>query len=236
MVPFGTLISNKYKEVDYAEKERLFLEVRNDTRYPHQLYGCYECGICVAACPSARFYDFSPRKIAQCVSREDVELFYELMNDSIWDCSQCYSCTRCPRQNSPGGIIILMREVAVANGLGSARKALEGYERVIYKIMATGTQVTPDMLKPDAFPDWGPEVKETAENLDVLRKAIPDEVLHTTETAWKIGDKTILELYMIWYMTGVMSIIEAVDENLSMVIEEVMEDKLEEAGYDIDDL
>jgi heterodisulfide reductase subunit C len=92
------------------------------------------------------------------------------------------------------------------------------------------------MLKPDAFPDWGPEVKETAENLDVLRKAIPDEVLHTTETAWKIGDKTILELYMIWYMTGVMSIIEAVDENLSMVIEEVMEDKLEEAGYDIDDL
>lgn len=232
---FGNRLVQKYTDVSYEEKERLFLEVRNDERWPHQLYGCYECGICVAACPSARFYDFSPRKIAQAAAREDVELIYELMNDSVWDCSQCFSCTRCPRQNSPGGIITLLREVAVKNSLGTARKALEGYERVIYKIMATGTQVTPDMLTPDAFPDWGPEVKATAMNLEVLRKAIPDSVLHTTETAWHIGDKTILELYMIWYLTGVMDIIEAVDENLAMVIEEIMEEKLEEAGYDVDD-
>ncbi|MDH5647900.1 MAG: 4Fe-4S dicluster domain-containing protein, partial [Candidatus Heimdallarchaeota archaeon] len=225
----------KYDDVTYDEKKRLYLEARNDPRWPHNIYGCYECGICVAACPSARFYDFSPRKFAQAASREDFELLYEMMNDDVWECSQCYSCTRCPRQNSPGGIITLLREVAVNNGLSTARKAMEGYERVIYKIMATGTQVTPDMLKPDAFPDWGPEVKETAENLDVLRKAIPDSVMHTTETAWKVGDKTILELYMIWAMTGALDIVSAVDENLAMIIEEIMEDKLEEAGYDLSD-
>lgn len=233
---FGNILNPKYNDVPFEEKFRLFKELVNDSRYDHVLYGCYECGICVAACPSARFYDFSPRVFAQVAAREDVDRFYELLNDNVWECSQCFSCNRCPRQNSPGGLITLMREIAVNNSLGSARKALEGYERVIYKIMSTGTQVTPDMLTPDAFPDWGPEVKATAENLDVLRKAIPDDVMHTTETAWKIGDKTILELYMIWYMTGSLDIIEAVDENLAMIIEEVMEDKLEEAGYDVDDL
>ena len=45
----------------YEEKERLFLEVKNDVRYEDFLYGCFECGICVSACPSARFYDFSLR-------------------------------------------------------------------------------------------------------------------------------------------------------------------------------
>jgi heterodisulfide reductase subunit C len=59
----------------------------------------------VAACPSARFYDFSPRVFAQVMAREDVDTFYELLNDRVWDCSQCFSCTRCPRQNNPGGII-----------------------------------------------------------------------------------------------------------------------------------
>ena len=142
-------------------------------RFPDYLYGCYECGICVAACPSARFYDFSPRRIAQAVAREDVELVYQQMQEDVWECSQCFSCVRCPRGNNPGGIITVMREVAVNNGLASAREALEGYSRIIYKIMSTGTQVSPDMLQPDAFPDWGPEVKDVSDNLDMWRRALP---------------------------------------------------------------
>jgi heterodisulfide reductase subunit C len=50
----------KYMDVPYEEKLKLFNEVKEDMRYDYSLYGCYECGICVAACPSARFYDFSP--------------------------------------------------------------------------------------------------------------------------------------------------------------------------------
>ena len=58
-----------YPDVPYAEKARLFDEIKNDIRFGDYLYGCYECGICVAACPSARFYDFSPRRIAQAAAQ-----------------------------------------------------------------------------------------------------------------------------------------------------------------------
>ncbi|MBI3242561.1 MAG: 4Fe-4S dicluster domain-containing protein [Chloroflexi bacterium] len=227
------LFADKYPDVAYKEKLRLWEEVKADVRFPSVLYGCYECGICVAACPSARFYDFSPRKIAQAAAREDIELIYEQMNDDVWNCSQCFSCNRCPRQNSPGGLITVLREVAVKNGLKSAKQALEGYSRIIYKIMGTGTQVSPDMLQPDAFPDWGPQVRDVSAELDVWRRALPPETLHTTSTGWQVDDKTIIELYLIWHNTGVMDMIAEVDEGLHMILNDVMEEKLEEAGYEV---
>jgi heterodisulfide reductase subunit C len=229
------LFVDKYPDVPYEEKLRLWDEVKADDRFPDYLYGCYECGICVAACPSARFYDFSPRKIAQAAGREDIELIYEQMNDDVWNCSQCFSCNRCPRQNSPGGLITILREVAVNNGLKSAKQALEGYSRIVYKIMGTGTQVSPDMLQPDAFPDWGPDVKQVSEELDLWRRALPPETLHTTKTGWQVDDKTLIELYLIWYNTGVMDMIANVDEGLNLILSDVMEELLEDAGYDVDE-
>jgi heterodisulfide reductase subunit C len=225
-----------YQDVPYEEKKKLFDEVASDMRWETQLYGCYECGICTASCPSARFYDFSPRVFAQVMAREDVHAFYELLNDSVWDCSQCFSCTRCPRQNNPGGIITIMREVAVNNGMQSAKDALKAYSRIIYKIMSTGTQVAPDMLQPDFFPDWGPDVVQVSDNLDVWRRAIPPETMHTTELAWDVSEKTRMELYLIWKLTGNLEMIEQIDEGLFMILEEVMEELLEEHGYDIDDI
>ena len=224
----------QYDQVPYEEKARLFDLVKNDIRFNDYLYGCYECGICVAACPSARFYDFSPRRIAQAAAREDVELIYEQMNEDVWDCSQCFSCLRCPRGNNPGGLITIMREVAVNNGMKTAKDALEGYGRVIYKIMSTGTQVSPDMLQPEAFPDWGPEVKAVSDNLDLWRRALPPETLHTTTTGWEVDEKTIVELYLIWQMTGVMDMIAKVDKGLHMILSDVMEERLEEAGIQVD--
>jgi heterodisulfide reductase subunit C len=229
------LFADKYPDVSYEEKLRLWDEVKADDRFPDYLYGCYECGICVAACPSARFYDFSPRKIAQAAGREDIELIYEQMNDDVWNCSQCFSCNRCPRQNSPGGLITILREVAVNNGLKSAKQALEGYSRIVYKIMGTGTQVSPDMLQPDAFPDWGPDVKQVSEELDLWRRALPPETLHTTKTGWQVDEKTLIELYLIWYNTGVMDMIANVDEGLNLILSDVMEELLEDAGYDVDE-
>ena len=209
-------------------KADLFARVTADTRFKDYVKGCYECGICVAACPSARFYDFSPRKITQTVCREDLDTFWTQINEDVWNCSQCFSCDRCPRGNSPGGLITIMREVAVTAGLRSAKQALEGGERVVYKIMATGTQVSPDMLQPEAFPDWGPEVREVSLNLDLWRRALPPETLHTTTTAWQIDEKTLIELYLIWHMTGVLDMIKAVDEGLHMILSDVMEELLEE--------
>jgi heterodisulfide reductase subunit C len=220
-----------YSDVSYETKARLFEAVKADPRFPGYLYGCFECGICVAVCPSARFYDFSPRRIAQAVAREDVELVYQQMNEDVWECSQCFSCLRCPRQNNPGGIVTILREVAVRNGLRSAKEALEGYSRIIYKIMSTGTQVSPDMIRPDAFPDWGPTARETAEHLPLWRRALPPETLHTTSSSWEVDEKTLTELYVIWHLTGVLDMIATLDASLHMILVDVMEEKLEEAGY-----
>ena len=222
-----------FDDVPYEEKERLFGLVKADMRFPDYLYGCYECGICVAACPSARFYDFSPRRIAQAAARDDTELMYQQMQEDVWECSQCFSCVRCPRGNNPGGIITILREVAVNNGLTSAREALEGYSRIIYKIMSTGTQVSPDMLQPDAFPDWGPEVKDVSDNLELWRRALPPETHHTTSTGWDVDEKTLLELYLIWFHTGALDMISEVDEGLHMILQEVMEERLEDAGVEV---
>lgn len=222
-----------YEDVPREEKQRLFDLVKADERFPDYLYGCYECGICVAVCPSARFYDFSPRRIAQAAARQDIDLVYQQIQEDIWDCSQCFSCLRCPRGNNPGGIILVMREVAVNNGLTSAKEALEGYSRIIYKIMSTGTQVSPDMLQPDAFPDWGPEVKDVSQNLELWRRALPPETHHTTSTGWSVAERTLIELYLIWMETGALDMIKEVDEGLHMILEEVMEERLEEEGIEI---
>ncbi len=222
---------DKYADVPYEEKLRLFLEVKNDPRYEDFLYGCYECGICVSACPSARFYDFSPRVIAQAMAREDVDRFYEILVEDIWNCAQCFSCVRCPRQNNPGGLVTLIREVAVRNGLKEARDVLQGYSRVIYKVMLKGNQVSPDMLQPDFFPDWGPWVREFSENMDVWRRAIPVDTLRgVTDAAWRTDEKTLLELYTIWFETNNIDIIQEVDEGLYELLLDVMEEALEEVA------
>ncbi|MGO9584051.1 MAG: 4Fe-4S dicluster domain-containing protein [Acidimicrobiales bacterium] len=219
-----------YADVSYEVKLRLFDQVKGDMRFGDYLYGCYECGICVAACPSAKFYDFSPRRIAQAAAREDVDLFYQQMQEDIWECSQCFSCLRCPRGNNPGGIITIMREVAVRDGLASAKQALVGYSRIIFKIMSTGTQVSPDMLRPDAFPDWGPETGDVADNLDLWRRALPPETMHTTSAGWSVADRTLVELYVIWLETGALDMIAEVDRGLHSVLQELMEERLEEEG------
>ncbi|WP_448576499.1 4Fe-4S dicluster domain-containing protein [Thermomicrobium sp.] len=218
----------RYADVPEERKRELFEEVKSDPRYSDFLYGCYECGICVSACPSARFYDFSPRVIAQALAREDVERFYEILMEDIWNCAQCFSCVRCPRGNNPGGLVTLMREVAVRHGLERAQQALQGYSRVIYKIMLKGNQVSPDMLQPDFFPDWGPWVREFSRNMTTWRKAIPvDTLRNVTDAAWRTDDKTLRELYTIWFETGNMEVIREVDEGLYELLVEIMEEELE---------
>ena len=222
-------LQDRHPDVTYELKEKLFLEVKNDPRYEDFLYGCYECGICVSTCPSARFYDYSPRVIAQAMAREDIERVYDIISEDIWNCAQCFSCLRCPRGNNPGGLVTLLREVAVKNGLQETKDVLQGYSRVIYKVMLKGNQVSPDMLQPDFFPDWGPWVGQFSANMPVWRKAIPVDTLRgVTDAAWRTDRKTLLELYTIWFETGNMDIIKEIDEGLYELLADVMQEELEE--------
>jgi heterodisulfide reductase subunit C len=75
--------------------------------------------------------------------------------------------------------------------------------------MSTGTQVSPDMLQDNAFPDWGPHVKDISQEPRRLAAGAAARDAAHDETSWQVDDKTIAELYLIWHMTGVMDMIKA---------------------------
>ncbi|MBS1220324.1 MAG: CoB--CoM heterodisulfide reductase subunit, partial [Proteobacteria bacterium] len=114
----------------YAEMREVFEDIKSDIRYDHELNGCLNCGICTATCPSAHFYDYSPREIVQLLWTENVEQIYDAMQEKIWACAQCMTCAaRCPFKNSPGGLVAIMREVAIKHGFQSAKDVLRPFGR-----------------------------------------------------------------------------------------------------------
>ena len=213
----------------YAEMQQIYDDIRGDFRYDHELNGCLNCGICTATCPSAQFYDYSPREIVQLLWTENVEQIYDAMQEKIWACAQCMTCAaRCPFKNSPGGLVMIMREVAIKHGMQSAKDVLRPFGRVMLKLITTGNQLSPDMIQPDHFPDWGPNIQKVEGDLKSLRKAIPVKTLQTTDTAWEVSLKTSVEMYTIWEMTGVLKSLELMDENLFDVIEDFIDEKKED--------
>lgn len=215
--------------VPYESLERIFDDIRAHPRYDHDLHGCLNCGICTATCPSAYYYDYSPREIVQLLWTENLEGIYDAMQEKIWACAQCYTCAaRCPFMNSPGGLVMILREVAIEHGMQSAKDALKPFTRVLLKVISTGNQLAPNMITPEAFPDWGPNISKVTAPLNVLRKAIPLPTLHTLDTAWEVNLKTSVELYTIWEETGVLDQLRSVDPNLYDVILDVMDEKRSE--------
>jgi heterodisulfide reductase subunit C len=96
------------------------------------------------------------------------------------------------------------------------------------KLISTGNQLSPDMINPEGFADWGPHISKVDAPLTTLRKAIPMPTLHTTKTAWEVNLKTSVELYTIWEETGVLDSLETIDENLFDVILDIMDEKRED--------
>jgi heterodisulfide reductase subunit C len=203
----GDPVSEK-PAVPQAELEEIFKDIQSDLRYDHELNGCLNCGICTATCPAAHYYDFSPREIVQLLWTENL--------------------ARCPFDNSPGGLVMLMRETAIKHGMQSAKNVLRPFSRVMLKLISTGNQLSPDMINPDHFADWGPNISKIDAPLKLLRQAIPMPTLNTTATAWEVNLKTSVELYTIWEETGVLKQLETIDENLFDVISDIMDEKRED--------
>ena len=84
------------------ELEEIFEDISSHILYDHELHGCLNCGICTATCPSAQYYDYSPREIVQLLWTENLEGMYDAMQEKIWACAQCYTCAaRCPFEVRP---------------------------------------------------------------------------------------------------------------------------------------
>ena len=209
-----------------AQLEEIFADIKAHPLFDHELFGCLNCGICTATCPSAHYYDFSPREIVQLLWTENLDGIYDAMQEKIWACAQCYTCAaRCPFHNSPGWLVMILRETAIKHGMQSAKDVLKPFSRVLMKLISTGNQLAPNMITKEAFADWGPNVVKVDAPLKLLRQAIPVPTLHTMDTAWEVNIKTSIELYSIWEATGVLEQLALVDENLLDLITDIMDEK-----------
>lgn len=136
--------------------------LKEDIHYTESLNSCMNCGVCTAICPSAEFYNYDPRIIADTVQRQDETALEALLkSETIWYCGECMSCkTRCPRSNTPGGIIMALRRLSQEKGWFTfSEKGRQQYalKQVLgNNILHYGYCVTPDIVKPEMHPEQGP--------------------------------------------------------------------------------
>ncbi|AWR97968.1 4Fe-4S dicluster domain-containing protein [Acidianus sulfidivorans JP7] len=214
----------KPEERELAEK--FWAAVKSDFRFNEYLRGCLNCGVCTSGCPAAKFYDFGPREMIQYMMRDEADKIWEFTNKKVWACVQCYTCSmRCPFNNEIAGLIMVLREYAVQFALPSAKEILAPYRRVLYTVLTLGNQVTPDMIQPEAFPDWGPQAVEESKNMDVYRKAIPVDLLQRTDVGWQPSLQTSVEMMTIMIESGVMDALQRVDPDLYDMIMDIYQDR-----------
>lgn len=216
-----------------ALSETIFEEFRADRRHREFVLGCLNCGECTTGCPAARFYDFSPREMLQIAATGDATTLWDAMQEKIWACCQCYTCNmRCRFGNDIAGIISVMRELSVRHGVESTRRTLAPFGRSLTLLMTVGTQVSSDMIQPDFFRDWGPFAtgsdKAWDVGADVMRKAIPSDVLQTTRSSWEVSVQTSLELFRIYEETGVLDMLRGLDPDLTEMLIDIIEERREE--------
>ncbi|MEZ5192522.1 MAG: hypothetical protein R2734_08395 [Nocardioides sp.] len=72
-----------------------------------------------------------------------------------------------------------------------------------------------------------------SDNLDLWRRALPSETLHTTSTGWDVADRTLVELYLIWLTTGALDMIQEIDPGLHSILQEIMEERLEDEEIEL---
>jgi heterodisulfide reductase subunit C len=157
----------------------------------------------------------------------------DAMREKIWACCQCYSCTmRCRFGNDIAGTVSILRELAVRHGLESAQKVVAPFGRTLTLLMTVGTQISPDMIQPEFFPDWGPRAGGSPQDWnissDVLRQAVPIDVLQTNRAAWEVSVETSLELFRIYEEAGVVEMVRAVDPDLTEMLIDIIETRREE--------
>ena len=216
-----------------ALSTEIWEEFRSDPRHHEFVLGCLNCGECTTGCPAARFYDFSPREMLQIAQNGDPTTLWDALQEKIWACCQCYTCNmRCRFGNDIAGIISVMRELSVRHGVESTRKTLAPFGRSLTLLMTVGTQVSSDMIQPDFFRDWGPFATGSDQawqvSADVMRKAIPSDVLQTTRSSWEVSVQTSLELFRIYEETGVLDMLRGLDPDLTEMLVDIIEERREE--------
>lgn len=207
--------------------------LKEDVRFEEGISACINCGTCTAICPAAEFYNYDPRLIAETVQTGDNQKIYELLtSDTIWYCGECMSCkTRCPRDNTPGLIIMALRHLAMKTGLFTASE--KGRQQIVIKrsigewILKYGYCVCREELTIDDHPEQGPtwewqnnHLPDLLQRLGIVYKADGPGVLR------KIPEEALEEVRSIFRETGGMDFLEN--------IEKCSAEKAKEMGLEFD--
>ena len=149
----------------------IFLEeILKDARVPEEigLKRCIQCGNCSASCPAARYTSYRPRKIIQEILIGEKNSLLE--HEDIWLCYSCFSCNlRCPRDNNPGVIIHVLRDMALREGHGLENVC----ELKLYleSLRDFGLGLTPQSVPIKFFQDLEDELINLRENMvEILRE------------------------------------------------------------------
>lgn len=211
--------------------QKLTEKLQQDIHYQESLNSCMNCGVCTAICPSAEFYSYDPRIIVDTVQRQDEESLQSLLrSETIWYCGECMSCkTRCPRSNTPGGVIMALRRLSQEEGMfvesekGRQQFALK---RVLgNNILNYGYCVTPDIVRPEMHPEQGPVWEWIYEHRDDLYERVHSNYRKEgAGTLRKVDDDSMDELRKIFEVTGGKEFMEQI-ENRSL-------EKAKEMGMD----
>jgi heterodisulfide reductase subunit C1 len=208
-----------------------YKELNSDIRFQEGLRACINCGTCSAICPAGAFYDYDPKKIATIAQSHNEDAIEKLLkSETIWYCGECMSCkTRCPRGNTPGLIIMALRQLSIETGLfvesEKGRQVLAIKRTVGENILKTGYCVHVDTVDPELHPEQGPIWKWIRKHTEKVYNRLGGNYMKEGPGALrKISDADLGELDRIFELTGAHSRFEK--------IEYFSKKKAKEMGYD----
>ena len=183
--------------------------IKNHIIAKHSFNNCMSCGACTALCPAAELYDFTPRNIMETVGEENEEdLINLLKSDDIWMCHQCGSCkTKCPRDNSPFGVISSLRQLSQIKGyhVNSIRGRQQYAARHLWggNLWNRGCTLYFRNPVPEKHKDLGERFENIYNNIEenfISIGACPD--MDGSLPGRKINPETLEELRQLWTEGG----------------------------------
>jgi heterodisulfide reductase subunit C1 len=208
-----------------------YLQLEKDIRFKEGLRACINCGTCSAICPAGAFYNYDPKKIVTLVQNHNEEEIENLLkSETIWYCGECMSCkTRCPRGNTPGLIIMALRQLSIETGLfvesEKGRQILALKRAIGSNILKYGYCVYVETVDPELHPEQGPIWKWIRKNAEKVYNRLGGNYKKEGAGALrKIADTDLSELDKIFEVTGAHSRFEKI-ESFSKI-------KAKEMGYE----
>ena len=171
---------------------KTFLEEVNEKINGVPIQRCYHCRKCTAGCPLAFAMEHNPNKVIKMIQmgkKKEV-----LGSSTIWLCASCETCiTRCPNEVDIARMMDVLREMAIAAGIGAKEKnVLSFHEAFLASIKSRGRINEPFMMvdyklkSGDLFSDMGMGISMFMKG----KLSLSSPKTRDIDTVRKIFDKT----------------------------------------------